>query len=79
MLLCGPLAGCDTVNTSVYSEFMRIHVALFGALGSAAVLVGALAWWHSASQRGLLLAYLVGMATVEGRSPRPGWPPTMDG
>jgi uncharacterized membrane protein len=62
--LCGPLAGCDTVNASIYSEFMGIPVALFGALGSSAVLVGGLAWWRSASRRGLLLAYIVGLASL---------------
>lgn len=62
--VCGPLAGCDTVNSSVYSQFMGVPVALFGAMGSAAVLSGALAWWRSGWRPGLLLAYLVGLASL---------------
>ncbi len=31
-LVCGPFSGCETVTSSVYSEFFGIPVALFGAL-----------------------------------------------
>ncbi|HUG47425.1 MAG TPA: vitamin K epoxide reductase family protein [Candidatus Limnocylindria bacterium] len=62
--LCGPLVGCDTVNTSVYSEFMGVPVAIFGALGSAGVLLGALVWWRSGRRAGLLAAYLIGLASL---------------
>lgn len=31
-LACGPLSGCDTVTSSVYSVVLGIPVALFGAL-----------------------------------------------
>lgn len=60
--ICGPLAGCDTVNNSEYAVFMGIPVALFGAGASAVTLAGALAWWRASSRRGLLVAYLVGLA-----------------
>ena len=62
--VCGPLAGCDTVNSSIYSQFMGVPVALFGAVGSAAVLFGALAWWRNGWRSGLLLTYLVGLASL---------------
>jgi len=62
--ICGPLVGCDTVNSSEYSVFLGIPVAFFGALGSIAMLAGALAWWRTGSRRGLLAAYLVGLASL---------------
>ena len=62
--VCGPFAGCDTVNSSIYSQFMGVPVAIFGAVGSAAVLFGALAWWRNGWRPGLLLAYVVGLASL---------------
>ncbi len=35
---CMGIGDCETVNTSVYSEFMGIPIAVFGALGYAAIL-----------------------------------------
>ncbi len=61
---CGPLAGCETVNTSIYAEFMGIPIGLFGALGSAAVLGGGLGWARTGHRPMLLGAYLVGLASL---------------
>lgn len=62
--VCGPLAGCDTVNTSIYAEFMGMPVALFGAAGSAAVVAGAVSWWRRGARVALVSAYLVGLASL---------------
>lgn len=61
---CGPLIGCETVNSSVYSEFFGIPVALFGAAASAVVLVGSIAWWWLEARSGLLVAYAIGLASL---------------
>jgi uncharacterized membrane protein len=61
---CGPLVGCETVNNSVYSEFLGIPVALFGLSASAVVLLGVLAWWHLHLRLGLLVAYAIGLASL---------------
>lgn len=60
--VCGPLRGCETVNTSPYSELLGIPVALFGVLFSALVLVAALAWWRTGDRRALYVAYGLGLA-----------------
>ena len=61
---CGPVRGCETVLTSAYASIAGIPVALPGALVSLATLGGALAWWRRGDRRGLVLAYLAGMASV---------------
>ena len=61
---CGPVRGCETVLTSSYAEIAGIPVALFGALASLVTLGGALAWWLRADRRGLVVAYLVGLASI---------------
>jgi uncharacterized membrane protein len=61
---CGPLKGCETVNTSRYSEFLGVPVAVFGAFGSAALTVAALAWWRRAARAALYVVYGVGMVAV---------------
>jgi uncharacterized membrane protein len=61
---CGPLGGCDTVNTSLYAEFMGIPIALFGAGASGLVVAGAAAWWRRATRAGLIVAYVVGLASL---------------
>lgn len=61
---CGPLIGCETVNTSIYSEFLGIPVALYGAAASAVVLVAALSWWRTRSRPALMVAYAVGLASL---------------
>lgn len=62
--VCGPLVGCDVVNSSVYSEFMGLPVAVFGALGSTLILGSALAWWRFGWAPGLSAAYLLGLAAL---------------
>ena len=61
---CAVLTGCETVENSRYSEFLGVPVAAWGALGSGATLVGALLWWRRRDRRGLLLAYLLGLASL---------------
>lgn len=61
---CGPVRGCETVLTSPYAVFLGIPVALPGAIVSLATLGGAATWWLRADRRGLLLAYLAGLASL---------------
>ena len=61
---CGPVRGCETVLTSAYASIAGVPVALPGTLVSLATLGGALAWWLRADRRGLVLAYLSGVASV---------------
>ncbi|CAN5698148.1 hypothetical protein BH24CHL5_BH24CHL5_06210 [soil metagenome] len=61
---CGPLVGCETVNTSAYSALFGIPTALFGAGASATALAGILAWWRRGQRKGLLLAYVIGLASL---------------
>jgi uncharacterized membrane protein len=58
---CGPLHGCETVNSSPYSEFLGIPVALYGSVGAALILVASLAWWRTADRRALYAAYGLGL------------------
>jgi uncharacterized membrane protein len=64
IVACAVLTGCETVETSRYSEFLGVPVAAWGALGAVATLVGSLLWWRRGDRRGLLLAYLVGLASL---------------
>jgi uncharacterized membrane protein len=61
---CGVLHGCDTVNESEYAQMMGIPTALFGAVGSAATLMGTLVWWLKADRRALLGSYLMGLLSL---------------
>lgn len=61
---CGPVRGCETVLTSPYAVVAGVPVALAGALVSLTTLGGALGWWLRADRRGLVLAYLAGMASI---------------
>ncbi len=58
---CGPLAGCEQVATSAYSEVFGIPVAAFGLGYSLAVLVAVMAWWRTGSRRAVLAAYALGL------------------
>jgi len=61
---CGPIVGCETVNTSPYSSVFGIPVAVFG-LGASLALLGAVAWWwRKADRRGLATAYVIGLASL---------------
>jgi uncharacterized membrane protein len=61
---CVVVAGCDAVNNSEYSVFMGVPVAVFGLTGSVLTFVAAAAWWRRRSRRGLLIAYLLGLAAL---------------
>lgn len=61
---CAVISGCETVDDSQYSTFAGIPLALFGLAASLAILVGAAAWWLRADQRGLYLAYGVGLVSL---------------
>jgi uncharacterized membrane protein len=61
---CGPIVGCETVNTSPYSSIFGIPVALIGMAASGAILAGVLSWYQNGSRNGLLLAYGLGLASL---------------
>jgi len=61
---CGPVRGCEEVLTSPYASIAGIPVALPGALVSFATLGAALTWWLRSDRRGLVIAYLAGMASL---------------
>jgi len=60
--VCGPSAGCETVQQSKYSVVLGIPVAAWGSAFSLAVVVLAVRWWHAADRRALLAAYLLLLA-----------------
>lgn len=61
---CGPVRGCETVLTSPYATIVGIPVALPGTIVSLATLGGAFAWWRRSDRRGLIVAYLTGLASL---------------
>jgi uncharacterized membrane protein len=61
---CGPIVGCETVNTSPYSSIFGIPVAMLGMAASALIVGGSVAWYRTGSRNGLLLAYGVGLASL---------------
>jgi uncharacterized membrane protein len=63
-VVCGPLQGCETVETSPYAAFLGIPVAAFGTGASALTLIGALSWWRRADRRGLWVAYAIGLVSL---------------
>ena len=63
-VVCGPLQGCETVETSPYAALLGVPVALFGFGASALTLGGAIAWWRRADRRGLLVAYCLGLVSL---------------
>jgi uncharacterized membrane protein len=62
--VCGPLKGCETVNTSEYSELFGIPVALFGVAYSVVALVVSLVWWRAGDRRALPLLYGMGFGLL---------------
>lgn len=62
--VCAILTGCETVANSEWSTFLGIPVALFGMAGSLVTLGAAVLWWRRADERALLVAYLVGLASL---------------
>lgn len=59
--VCGPVAGCETVEASGYSTVFGIPVALYGLAMATTVLALALAWWRSGDRRALLVNYGLGI------------------
>jgi uncharacterized membrane protein len=64
--VCGPSAGCETVQQSKYSVFLGIPVAAWGSAFSLALVVLAIRWWRAADRRALLAAYLMLLAGTLG-------------
>jgi uncharacterized membrane protein len=62
--VCGPVAGCETVALSEYSEILGVPTALLGAGLSSLVLILAAAWWRLGDRRWLLGAYGLGLVGV---------------
>ena len=62
--VCGPLGGCETVQTSEYSAVLGIPVSVYGLGYSLAVLVAILAWWRTGDRRALMAAYGIGILGV---------------
>ena len=58
---CGPLAGCETVQSSEYSTLLGIPISAFGLGYQLTVLALVLGWWRTGDRRALLGAYLVGL------------------
>lgn len=61
---CGPLAGCETVQSSSYSTLFGIPISAFGLGYQLAMLALVLGWWRSGDRRALLGAYLLGLTGV---------------
>lgn len=61
---CAILSGCETVENSRYSEFLGVPVAAFGMLGAMGLLGGSLLWWLRGDRRGLMAAYVMGLASL---------------
>jgi uncharacterized membrane protein len=67
-IACSVSHGCDTVNTSVYSEFVGLPVSGIGLAGYLAILAVALAGtserWERDPRFDLMLSLLSGVAVV---------------
>ena len=61
---CGPIVGCETVNSSPYSSAFGIPVALFGLAASAVILGAVVWWWRTSDRRALATAYVIGLASL---------------
>jgi uncharacterized membrane protein len=58
---CGPVAGCETVQTSEYSTILGIPVSVFGLVYTLTVLVLVLVWWRTGDRRALMATYAIGL------------------
>jgi uncharacterized membrane protein len=61
---CGPLAGCETVQSSQYSTLLGIPISAFGLAYQLAMLALVLGWFRTGDRRALLGAYLLGLTGV---------------
>jgi uncharacterized membrane protein len=61
---CGPVAGCETVALSEYSELLGIPVAFLGVAFSAALLGVVLAWLRIGDHRMLYVVYAAALFGV---------------
>jgi uncharacterized membrane protein len=61
---CGPLAGCETVQTSDYSTILGIPVSVFGLAYQLTILGLVLAWWRTGERRALMATYALGLVGV---------------
>ncbi|HWH37047.1 MAG TPA: vitamin K epoxide reductase family protein [Candidatus Limnocylindrales bacterium] len=61
---CAFIGGCDRVSASPYAELLGIPVAVFGVLGSGLILAAAAGWWLRGSRVALVVAYLLGLASL---------------
>jgi uncharacterized membrane protein len=60
-LVCGPFAGCDTVQASSYATIGIVPVALPGAIASILILGLLAQWWRRRDRRALAAAYVLGL------------------
>jgi uncharacterized membrane protein len=61
---CGPLAGCETVQSSSYSTLFGIPISAFGLGYQLTMLALVVGWWRTGDRRALLGAYLLGLTGV---------------
>ncbi len=61
---CGPLAGCETVQTSSYSTLFGIPISAFGLGYQLAMLALVVGWFRTGDRRALLGAYVLGLTGV---------------
>jgi len=61
---CGPLVGCETVQSSGYSTLFGMPISLFGLGYQLAMLALVLGWGRTGDRRALLGAYLLGLTGI---------------
>jgi uncharacterized membrane protein len=61
---CGPLAGCETVQTSDYSTIMGIPVSVLGLAYQLTILALVVTWWRTGDRRALMATYALGLVGV---------------
>jgi uncharacterized membrane protein len=61
---CGPLAGCETVQSSSYSTVFGIPISAFGLAFQLTMVALVLGWWRTGDRRALLGAYVLGLTGV---------------